>query len=487
MIAASAAVNVVSSRVSALVSASSSRETDNDEPASSSLMANLIARNARHRVARPTAAIALALMALLGAATAQTRGGEYDGIWPGFLGAGCGPSDAESLPESWSDLKNVAWRVSLPGRGQSEPLIWHDRVFATSVTDAPALVVTCLRLADGGSLWQRKWPTSRSLKLGEDYANAASTPVCDSRRIYAGFETGDIVALSHAGEQCWRRNLQDDFGEYRIESGWASSLAQDDAHVFALVDHENGSYLIALRKDSGATAWRSQRSQRSSWSSPVLATIDGAAQLVVSSTGSVDGYDPASGQLRWRVDGLTGNFCPSPRAAGDGVFLIGACLEDRALDPQQAWRSNVAVRVRREGREWSASPQWVLPGGASFYVTPAAHAGAAYWIDRRGLVSCVDLASGRLNFSHRLAATCWASPICVGGRIYLFNRRGVTTVLAAGSRLSELSTNQLTLEPADAPEDVEPAIYAASGVNGSLLLRTDSRITCLRKLNAPHP
>ncbi|MFO0818138.1 MAG: PQQ-binding-like beta-propeller repeat protein [Pirellulales bacterium] len=406
-------------------------------------------------------------------------------IWPGFLGAGCGPRDAGSLPGTWSDTRNIAWRVCVPGRGQSEPIIWQDRVFATSVTDTPSLVITCLRLADGSSLWQKKWTTNRRIQIGEDYANAASTPVCDSRRVYAGFETGDILALNHAGEECWRRNLQDDFGEYQIESGWASSLAQDDALVFVLVDHEKGSYLIALSKESGATVWRSPRTQRSSWSSPVLATIDGASQLVVNSGGSVDGYDPASGRLCWRTEGLTGNFCPSPRAAGDGLFLIGACLEDQSIDPQQAWRSNVAVRIRREGREWSAHPAWSLPGGASFYTTPAAHNGAAYWIDRRGLVSCVDLTTGKLNYSHRLTATCWASPLCVGGRVYLFNRRGVTTVLAAGAQLAELSINRLTLDAADAPEAVEPALYAATGVNGSLLLRTDSRITCLRNLPAP--
>ena len=69
--------------------------------------------------------------------------------------------------------------------------------------------------------------------------------------------------------------------------------------------------------------------------------------------------------------------------------------------------------------------------------------------------------------------------------MYLFNRRGVTTVLAAGAQLAELSVNRLTLDAADAPEAVEPALYAATGVNGSLLLRTDSRITCLRNLPAP--
>ena len=53
--------------------------------------------------------------------------------WPGFLGAGASEVDPASIPLKWSPTENVAWDASLPGHGQSSPVIWGDKVFVTTV------------------------------------------------------------------------------------------------------------------------------------------------------------------------------------------------------------------------------------------------------------------------------------------------------------------------------------------------------------------
>ncbi|MFO0869235.1 MAG: PQQ-binding-like beta-propeller repeat protein [Pirellulales bacterium] len=415
-----------------------------------------------------------------GAAEPPAAVQDYSYIWPGFLGAGCGATDERTLPLEWHESQHVAWRVKLPGRGQSEAIVWQDHVYATSVTDEPSLVLTCLARGDGTVRWRKAWSTEARIRLGENFANAASTPACDSQGIYAAFESGDIVALTHDGHERWRRSLTRDYGEWKIESGWASSLAQDESLVFALVDHENGSYLAALRKDTGHTEWRVERAaHKSSWSSPVLANIGGAMQLVVSSCGSVDGYDPTSGRLCWRFGELAGNTAPSARVCGAGVFLVGANIENPRFDASRAWHSNMAIRVTYERGVWQVHEQWRSVTGPTFYATPLAHRGAAYWIDRRGFLSCLSTDEGTVHYTERLGETSWASPIAVGGRVYVFGRKGTTWVLKSGAEFEVLSTNRLPLTPDDAPADVQPAVYSASAVHGALFLRTDSRLTCL--------
>ena len=35
-------------------------------------------------------------------------------------------------PTEWSETKNIRWKVEIPGRGSSSPVIWGDRVFVLS-------------------------------------------------------------------------------------------------------------------------------------------------------------------------------------------------------------------------------------------------------------------------------------------------------------------------------------------------------------------
>src|SRR5262245_23529904 len=58
--------------------------------------------------------------------------------WPGFRGATSGvAADNPALPDHWTATENVAWKVDIPGRGWSSPVVWGDHVFVvTAVNDA---------------------------------------------------------------------------------------------------------------------------------------------------------------------------------------------------------------------------------------------------------------------------------------------------------------------------------------------------------------
>src|SRR5690349_10331049 len=50
--------------------------------------------------------------------------------WRGPLFNGVAPH--ANPPTEWSETKNVRWKVALPGKGHSTPVVWGDRVFVTS-------------------------------------------------------------------------------------------------------------------------------------------------------------------------------------------------------------------------------------------------------------------------------------------------------------------------------------------------------------------
>ena len=57
--------------------------------------------------------------------------------WPQFRGPGSDGLAAEgSVPTQWGSDKNIVWKVSLPGFGWSQPVVWGDKIFVTTaVTD----------------------------------------------------------------------------------------------------------------------------------------------------------------------------------------------------------------------------------------------------------------------------------------------------------------------------------------------------------------
>ena len=89
----------------------------------------------------------LALLPLVGRAPAADT-------WPGFRGDGSGVSPAARVPVEWSP-KTLAWTATLPGYGQSCPVVWKDKVFVTSI-DGPKKeknIVSAFALDTGKQLW----------------------------------------------------------------------------------------------------------------------------------------------------------------------------------------------------------------------------------------------------------------------------------------------------------------------------------------------
>lgn len=401
--------------------------------------------------------------------------------WPGFLQADPHAIDAGAIPVTWAPDSNIRWQINLDGYGQSTPVVFGDRLFVTSVKGPmkDACLVTAYRLDDGSQLWQHAIDSSDKVESNTYVSRAAPTPVVDAERVIGFFESGDIVSLSHDGQVLWQRSLsQEDGAKFQNRFGLAASPTQDDDSVFVLIDHEGPSYLVAIDKRTGKDQWRVERTSRVSWSSPILLTLCGQPQIVVSSAGSVDGYDPETGQLLWTLGGVGGNTAASPVAAGSDSFLIGASGGSRGETTREAAESNGLVRVRKTEDGFQAEKVWLAEKAMSTFASPVAYRGLGYWVNRSGVVFCFDLETGEQAFTERIAESCWATPLPVGDRIYFFGKAGETTVIEAGRDFKQLSVNRLWApEASEAADSERPNFggrtqYGVAATNDSLLLRT---------------
>ena len=138
--------------------------------------------------------------------------------WPQWRGPlGTGAADSAEPPVNWSETENVRWKVPLPGRGHSTPVVWGDRIFVTtaepfgdtfpprtsgasgahdnrSVTQRHRFVLLCIRRDNGKTLWRRDLHQALPHEGGHDTASLASaSPVTDGQHVFAFFACGELV------------------------------------------------------------------------------------------------------------------------------------------------------------------------------------------------------------------------------------------------------------------------------------------------------
>jgi outer membrane protein assembly factor BamB len=364
--------------------------------------------------------------------------------WPGFRGDGTNRSSLTDLPLTWSPRENVAWRESLPGYGQSSPVVWGKTVFLTAVDgkEKERCIVLAADVTSGKRLWAKNFPASQKGKNNPSMSRAAPTPVVDSKHVYAFFETGDLLALGHDGMVKWQRSLTTEFGAFKNHHGLGSSLAQTKCAVIVLVDHGGKSYLLAVDKATGKTHWKADRKSGLSWTSPVVTERGGRELVLVSSNGTLTGYDARDGSELCSLGGLTGNLIPSPAVEGD-VVVVGAGENGLTFDMKAAAKSNCCVRLRTADGKFAFEKLWEGKRAVLQHASPVVLSGHVYFLTKSGILHCHDLKTGEERYSERLDSPCWATPVAVGDRLYCFGKDGVTTVVSAGSVFEKLATNRL--------------------------------------------
>jgi outer membrane protein assembly factor BamB len=391
------------------------------------------------------------LMALLLAAAPEPAAGQ---TWPAFRGRGDSRTDAANLPLTWSDDRNLAWKAALPGYGQSSPVVWKERVFVTSIEGEmkDRLHLFCLERATGRTLWRKEFRGTQKVKWSDYVSKAAPTPAVDAERVYALFESGDLLALDHDGKLLWQRALTKDYGEFRNNHGLGSSLAWSAGALVVLVAQNEHSYLLAVDPRTGRNLWRKEHPFNSSWSSPVIVPGEETSLVLVSSNGTVEAFDLKDGSPLWQVDGLTGNTVASP-STGGGLVVVGSSEKD----------SQLAIRLGGKGKVTDSHVAWQSEEASSSFGSPLVHGGQVYTVNRAGIAWCLDLKTGKTCWSARLPASCWASPLGAGERVYFFATDGSCSVFQAGPEMKLLAENRLT---------VNGRVYGVAAVDGMLLIRT---------------
>jgi hypothetical protein len=209
------------------------------------------------------------------------------------------------------------------------------------------------------------------------------------------------------------------------------------------MERENDPYVMAVSKKDGQTRWKVPGLGTTSWSSPRLVPVEETLHLVLSGIGKLVGLDSKSGEIRWTIDDINGNSTPTPVPVGDGRFLIAATTGREGGGGDKAARSNGLIGIKRQDDgSYQADFLWRAKRATSSFGSPLAHNGLAYFVNRQGVIYCLDLESGEEKYAQRTADSVWATPFAAGEHLYFFGKKGTTTVIKAGQAFEEVAVNQ---------------------------------------------
>ena len=369
--------------------------------------------------------------------------GNDDG-WTSFRNGGPSRSDAETLPLRWSAEEGIAWQRGLGGYGQSSPIVWRETVFVTLVGGPKndKCVVLALDARSGQTRWKKEFAVGTTKASDPEASLAASTPVVDADGVYALLDGGNLVSLDHEGNIKWERSLTDEYGTFDNPRGMGSSLTQTADAVMVLVDHVGPSYLLAVDKTTGKNKWKADRESRNSWTTPIVTQRCGIEQIVVSSNGSVDGYDAGSGKLLWTVGGVTGNTIPSPAMLGGRIF-IGATRTEFATTSKSEDVQSCCLGLRELDGRLNCEVLWRAKKVLSFYSSPLAYGQCVYHVSKTGVLYCLDIKTGETHYMKRIGGPCRATPVAAGKHVYFFRKDGATAIVEAGPEFTAVTRNTL--------------------------------------------
>lgn len=441
-------------------------------------------------------------LVFLAVVTGGLQCGPLQGVaaeWPQWRGPdGQGHAAATNLPVTWSEQENVTWRTELPGKGWSSPVIEGRQIWLTTAIEAPLSEEDrkerlqgnpdANQLSVSGQLSMRAQCVDRVTgKLLHDLelmveekpdpihslnSFASPSPIIENGRLYCHFGTNGTACVDAATSRVVWTNRET---RIKHENGAGSTpILWGDLIIF----HCDGSdlqYIVALDKRTGKIVWKTTRTGtlnknpqlKKAYGTPIVVDVGGKDLLLSQGADWLYAYEPMTGKELWKMSYGTLGFSIVPRPVfGEGLLFISTTFMQAEM---------LAVRIGAG----NATPEivWRLKKQAPQMPSPLLVGKELYLVTDKGIVTCVDAASGKQHWTNRISGNFSSSPFFADGRIYVGNRDGLTYVFKPGMSFELLAQNQL-----DGQIMATPAV-----ADSALFIRTDKAIYRIEKKGDAKP
>jgi len=396
--------------------------------------------------------------------------------WPMWRGeSGDGTSGESGLPEKWSTTDNVAWKVQLPERGNSTPVVWGDKVFVTqAIENEGRRLLLCFDRKSGAKQWEAGTTYKEPETTHPTNPYCSGSPATDGERVIVFFASSGVFCYDVNGKELWKRT---DLGKQHHIWGNGTSPVIAGDRVFLNFGPGENTVLYCFDKKTGKTLWQhkepggasgegTDKKWTGSWGDPLLRKVDTHYELFMAYPGHLCGFDPLNGTELWTCDGLTALVYNSPLFADGTVIAMSGY-----------GGSGLAVKAGGTGNVTEKNRIWHLPKVAQRIGSGVVYQGHHYILTDGGIVECRDLKTGGLIYNERLkgpgpTAQNWSSLVLsADGKCYAVNQGGDAFVFKASPKFELLATNSLG----------EKVIASIAVSDGQLFIRGHQNLWCIGK------
>lgn len=392
--------------------------------------------------------------------------------WRGPLGAGS--IERGSFPVKFG-ADQYRWRIELPGRGCSTPIVLAERIYLTSPADGRDALL-CFDL-NGKEQWRTLFEKENPGKHRNGSGSNAS-PITDGEDVFVFFKSGTLAAVQLDGQVRWKTNLVERFGPDTLFWDHGTSPVLTGKHVIMARMHRGESWLAAFDKQTGEIAWKVPRNYETpvecdhGYSTPVVLTFQGRESILVWGAEHLTIHDAADGRVVWSC----GDFNPDSNklwpAIATPVVLADMIVVAYGRNDRGTPRLH-GVRLSGSGDVTATQHVWKRQDVGTFVPTPAVHAGRVVLVRDRGETAALDPATGRTVWEgafpkHR--TNYYASPLVAGDLLYAPREDGTVFVARiAGDKFEVLAENDMG----------ESVISSPVPVGNGLLLRGEQHLFCV--------
>lgn len=395
--------------------------------------------------------------------------------WPNFRGAGnAGIADGQFPPTTWDATtgKHLAWKTPIPGLSLACPIVWENKLFVTTAInsenpqaslrigqygDVDSLKedvkhtwkVYCLDVLSGKVLWEQTSHTGiprtrRHMK--SSHANA--TPVTDGKVVIVNFGSEGMFCYNMNGRFIWRADLgklgSSWFFNPDYEWGFGSSPVIYGDSVIVQCDIGKNSFIGAFNLQDGTQIWSTPREEIPSWCTPtIIEPEQGQPELVTVASRYARGYNPLTGEEKWKLGKFSEIAVPTPFYAEGLIYLTTGY---RPIQPIYAVKpggqGDLSLPKDKETSDYIA---WSKQRGGPYLPTPIVYQGHLYVCSNSGVLSCYEAKTGKTIYQKRLGGAngYTASLVAADGRIYCTDEEGVVRVVKAGPEFKVIAINKL--------------------------------------------
>ncbi len=391
-----------------------------------------------------------------------------------------GPHNTGSIasgayPIKW-DLESdqVIWKIDIPGKGFSTPIVWNQTIYLTTGTEGLDTVLAFDW--SGHQVWKKQLGPETE---GKHKNGSGSNPsaVTDGKAVFVFFKSGNFAAIDLDGSIRWQANLFERYGKDERYWDFGTSPVLTKKYVVIVEMHDGESWLAAFDKVTGELKWMVSRNYETpregsqGYTTPIVFSHNGIEALLIWGGQHLTAHDAVDGKTIWSC----GNFNPketpnwpvvaSPVISGE-IAVVPYGRADRGQPRLHG------IKLGESGDVTETHRLWKRDDIGSFIPTPVEYKGRVYLISDRGEINCINPLTGEDVWSGTFPkgkGNFYSSPLIAGDHLYAAREDGIIFVIKLEDKFEIISEINMK----------DRIIASPIAISGRLLIRTNSHLFCI--------